>query len=321
MVPRQWRCATNKIDTRRVDEGQSFTVTRLGALALVCANDAVLTIVVTRDCAWKNTFVKLSPYCLPMVLWVRAGRIRCSISNSQLHSFNPPPRVLVPKSDCSLLISPLSNKRFSNVLRLVKHGNTHDSRNEIRTRALNQSWQSTHQANIFRLGSSQLFISYIEAEFKPQVVLFLRWCRIGWWLIQVNKLRLLKFVGDFMKSKETLGNLRLVVLGKPNDSQAHFQMNHVFVRERTLSSENVKLWNSSSWIFKAMGKMLGRCYTSHTNELFFLFMGALSIKSRTCDNEKWHNHQLPLERSIPCYFKFCKKNIFLFSCVCVIFIF
>lgn len=178
-----------------------------------------------------------------------------------------------------------------------------------------------HQANIFRLGSSQLFISYIEAEFKPQVVLFLRWCRIGWWLIQVNKLRLLKFVGDFMKPKETLGNLSLVVLGKPNDSQAHFQMNHVFVRERTLSSGNVKLWNSSSWIFKAMGKMLGRCYTSNTNELFFLFMGALSIKSRTCDNEKWHYHQLPLERSIPCYFKFCKKNIFLFSCVCVIFIF
>ena len=57
----------------------------------------------------------------------------------------------------------------------------------------------------------------------------------------MNKLRLLKFVGDFMKPKETLGNLSLVVLGKPNDSQAHFQMNHVFLRERTLSSENVKL--------------------------------------------------------------------------------
>lgn len=78
----------------------------------------------------------------------------------------PPPLVIVPKSDCSILISPMSNKRFSNVPRLVKHGNTHDSRNEIRMRALNQSWQSTHQANIFRLGSSQLFISYIEAEFK-----------------------------------------------------------------------------------------------------------------------------------------------------------
>lgn len=56
----------------------------------------------------------------------------------------------------------------------------------------------------------------------------------------MNKLRLLKFVGDFMKPKETLGNLSLV-LGEPNDSQAHFQMNHVFVRERTLSSGNVKL--------------------------------------------------------------------------------
>ena len=114
----------------------------------------------------KKTFVKLSPYYFPMVLWGRADRIRFPTAFFQPPILPRPHLVIVPKSDCSILISPLSNKGFSNVPGLVKHGNTHDSRTEIRMHAQNQSWKSPHQANILRLGSSQLFI--LRQSFDPK---------------------------------------------------------------------------------------------------------------------------------------------------------
>ena len=63
------------------------------------------------DCAWTHTSVNVSPYDLPKVLR-RASRIRSTIPNSNLHSWNP----LGTVSEERLLnFPPLRNKRFLNV--------------------------------------------------------------------------------------------------------------------------------------------------------------------------------------------------------------